>query len=245
MRALCGGKVLWCEPPECSLRHLSFARTFWLAHQPYLRGKAVRCGACELLRGLPRTASQDLEVTSCLAKLLVKDHVHAAWEGLLGAVNTSSLDSLSAKELEELMDKVLKIHSCLGHPSNRLLVKNLQARGADAKTIAAASQLKCDVCKESRIKAPRPPADLDRSDRLWTDLQIDVFHQKIGSRCYHFLLMVDECSGYAVIRMVFDQPLDSCTELTSSFEKLSHWPQSTGHGFRSAFELQWGSSFFR
>ena len=114
MRALCGGKVIWCEP----LRHLSFARTFWLAHQPYLRGKAVPCGAwsfhsneCELLRGLPRTASQDLEVTSC-------QNVHAAWEGLLGAVNTSSLDSLNAKELEELMDKVLQIHSCLGHPSS-------------------------------------------------------------------------------------------------------------------------------
>ena len=91
----------------------------------------------------------------------------------------------------------------------------MQARGADAKTIAAASQLKCDVCKQSRIKAPRPPVDLDRSDRLGTDLQIDVVHQKIGSRCYHFLLTVDECSSYAVIRMVFDQPLDSGSNVTS------------------------------
>ena len=222
VHALCGGKVVWCEPPECSLRHLPFARSFWLAHQPYLHGKAVRCGDWsfhsndgELLRGLPHTIFQDIAVDGLLAKLLMKDAAHAAWEGLVAAVDTSCLASLNAKELEELMDKVLKIHSRLGHPSNRLLVRNLQARGADAKTIAAASLLKCDVCKESCVKAPRPPVDLSRSERLWTDLQIDVFHQKIGERNYHFLLMVDECSGYAVIRLVFDQPVETGGNVTS------------------------------
>ena len=222
VHALCAGKVLWCEPPECSLRHLPFARSFWLAHQNYLNGKAVHCGGWtfhsndgELLRGLPHTRSTDTSFPQVVSKLLVQDSVHVAWDGLLGAVDTSCLEKLDAKELAEIMDKVLKIHGRLGHPSNRLLVKNLQARGADPKLVAAASQLKCDVCKESKIKAPRPPVDLDRADRLWTDLQIDIFHQKIGTRNYHFLLMVDECSGYAVIRLVFDQPLEAGGNVTS------------------------------
>ena len=65
---LCGGKVLWCEPPDCSLRHLSFARSFWLVRQSHMCGKAVHCGGwCfrsdegELLRGLPHAHSSELD----------------------------------------------------------------------------------------------------------------------------------------------------------------------------------------
>ena len=104
----------------------------------------------------------------------------------------------------------------LGHPSNRLLVKNLQARGADMKLLAAASQLKCDACLENRPKMSRPPVDVSRSDRLWTDVQVDLFHMRLGERVYNFILFVDECSGYSVIRLVREHPETKSVNATSA-----------------------------
>ena len=58
---------------------------------------------------------------------------NAAAFSLVGAVDISVLDGLYSKQLGTHMEKAHKLHSRLGHPSNRLLMKNLQARGADSK----------------------------------------------------------------------------------------------------------------
>ncbi|CAE6970949.1 RE1 [Symbiodinium sp. CCMP2592] len=208
-----GGEVLWCQPMASSARFLSSVRVFWHQHQNHADGRLTRCGdqgfrstSTALLQSLPCSGTELTGLTKVLAKTMQQVIRNDAVFALIGAVDMSVLDGISAAELGELMERAHRIHSRLGHPSNRLLVKNLQARHADKKLIAAASQLKCDACLESRIKAPRPPVDLSRSDRLWTDLQMDLFQMKIDDRVYHFLLFVDECSGYAVIRLVFDHP---------------------------------------
>ncbi|CAE7794276.1 RE2 [Symbiodinium sp. CCMP2592] len=218
-----GGEVLWCQPAESSARLLSCVRAFWYQHQQHADGRVMKCGethyrstSTTLLQGLPSVSEAPPDLEKMLAKLMQQVIRYEAVFSFVGAVDMSVLEGISSKELGELMERVHRLHSRLGHPSNRLLVKNLQARHADKRLIAAASQLKCDACLESRIKAPRPPVDLSRSDRLWTDLQMDLFQMKIDDRIYHFLLFVDECSGYAVIRLVFDHSAHKGGNATSA-----------------------------
>ena len=113
------------------------------------------------------------------------------------------------------MDSVRQLHRRFGHPSNRLLIKNLQARGADPKVIAAVSQLRCDECLEGRIKLPSPAVNLERSDRLWACLQVDGFDFKYNDYYHRFVLMVDEASGYAVVREAYSTPEDVGRNLTT------------------------------
>ncbi|CAE7725645.1 RE2 [Symbiodinium sp. CCMP2592] len=218
-----GGEVLWCQPAESSARFLSCARVFWYQHQQHADGRVMKCGethyrstSTTLLQGLPSVSETPPDLEKTVAKIMQQVIRYEAVFSFVGAVDMSVLEGISSKELGELMERVHRLHSRLGHPSNRLLVKNLQARHADKRLIAAASQLKCDACLESRIKAPRPPVDLSRSDRLWTDLQMDLFQMKIDDRIYHFLLFVDECSGYAVIRLVFDHSVNKGGNATSA-----------------------------
>eukprot|EP00439_Symbiodinium_sp_Y106_P074670 s1070_g14.t1 len=75
------------------------------------------------------------------------------------AVDATPLNTLTTQELNKLMEVAHQLHRKFGHPSNRLLIKNLRARNADSKV-------------------------------------------------YHFVLMVGEASGYAVIREAFRLPED-------------------------------------
>ena len=100
------------------------------------------------------------------------------------------------------------MHQCSG-------IKNLVARNADPKVIAAASQLRCDECLEGRIKLPSPAVNLERSDRLWSCLQIDGFDFKYNGNYHHFVLMVDEASGYAVVREAYVTPEEEGRNLTT------------------------------
>eukprot|EP00439_Symbiodinium_sp_Y106_P062002 s3997_g9.t1 len=43
---------------------------------------------------------------------------------------------------------------------------------------------------------------MEKAERLWETLQLDLCHHRIGSQIHHFLLMQDEASGYAVIRRI-------------------------------------------
>ena len=72
------------------------------------------------------------------------------------AVDATPLNTLTTQELNKLMEVAHQLHRKFGHPSNRLLIKNLRARNADSKVIAAVSLLKCDECLEGKIKLPTP-----------------------------------------------------------------------------------------
>ena len=112
------------------------------------------------------------------------------------------------------MRHVHQLHRRFGHPSNRLLVKNLLHRNADEKVVAAASKLECDECLESQIKMPSPAVNLDKCEKLWSCLQVDGFHLRCGDTVMHFLLMVDEASGFAVIREMFSHPEEDHRNMT-------------------------------
>ena len=110
-----------------------------------------------------------------------------------------ALKGVGKAELESLLDTVQKLHRRFGHPPNSLLVKNLRARGASPKLLAVAAEFKCDTCLESQIRTSAPAASLEREDRLWCTVQIDGFHMRFGDQIFHFLLLVDEASGFCIV----------------------------------------------
>ena len=77
------------------------------------------------------------ELGACMSSRL--DEVYWSPVGEVHAVDTSVLQTLTSQELQKLMDSVRQQHRRFGHPSNRLLIKNLVARNADPKVIAAVS----------------------------------------------------------------------------------------------------------
>ena len=115
-------------------------------------------------------------------------------------VDRESLKSMTEQELSHLAQSVLKLHKLCGHPSNRALVKTLAARGADGKTLAVAEKLNCQECLEGQMAKPTAKVALEKEEILWRTLQMDTFMFRYGDQVHHFLLMLDEASGYAVTR---------------------------------------------
>ena len=203
-----GSHVLWTHPESQKLEAFPEVRAFWKSHQDHHGGQAVRCGAmwmrCSsstLAEAVPHSASSSFLPWKALAEKLVESRMYFA-EVMVTETEKQILESMDQKELQEMMDRAHKIHCRLGHPSNRLLIRNLKVRGADPKLVAAASQLTCDQCQDGKRKARRPMVHMEKAERLWETLQLDLCHHRIGSQIHHFLLMQDEASGYAVIRRI-------------------------------------------
>ena len=68
--------------------------------------------------------------------------------------------------------------------------------GSIGDPLRNASQLERDECLEGRIKMPSPAVNLERTDRLWSCLQVDGWDMKFNGQLHHFVLLVDEASGY-------------------------------------------------
>ena len=110
------------------------------------------------------------------------------------------LKALTTQELERLYATVVKLHRLCGHPSNKALVKTLAARGASGTTLAVAEKLHCLECAEGKISTPGPSVSLHKEETLWSTLQIDSFKFRYQDKVHHFLLCLDEASGFAVVQ---------------------------------------------
>ena len=110
------------------------------------------------------------------------------------------LKALTTQELERLYATVVKLHRLCGHPSNRALVKTLAARGASGTTLAVAEKLHCLECAEGKISTPGPSVSLHKEETLWSTLQMDSFTFRYNGKVHHFLLCLDEASGFSVVQ---------------------------------------------
>ncbi|CAE7435674.1 unnamed protein product [Symbiodinium sp. CCMP2592] len=207
-----GGQVAWIIPPESQALSVSEVRRFW---SQYGHGKsALDVGPCKLattssklLNSIDPANQAPLYIWKRMCQSIstaseVEIPFKDAEEAVM-AIDITPLNTLTSQELDKLMQVAHQLHRKFGHPSNRLLIKNLQARNADPKVIAAVSLLKCDECQEGKIKLPAPAVNLERTDKLWSCLQVDGFTMRLSNQVHHFVLMVDEASGYAVIREAF------------------------------------------
>ncbi|CAE7352648.1 RE1, partial [Symbiodinium microadriaticum] len=214
------GKLVWLAPEASQVWTVTEVTKFWKCHGHAAPLKPVDgvtlASNVEEIRDLSTSTSSSglweamIESTKGAATWLMNDE----GEHPIYPVDTSCLETLTTTELEKLYSHVRQLHRRFGHPSNRLLVKNLIHRNADEKVIAAASKLECDECLESQIKMPSPAVNLDKCDKLWSCLQADGFHLRCGTQVYHFLLMVDEASGFAVIREMFSHPEEEHRNMT-------------------------------
>ena len=126
------------------------------------------------------------------------------------------LQGITKTELEAWLDTVQKLHRKFGHPPNSLLLKNLRARGASDKLLAVAAEFKCDVCLENQIRSSTPAVSLRRKDRLWCTLQIDGFYMRFGQDVFHYLLMVDEASGFCVMEEMLRHKGSEMRQMTTA-----------------------------
>ena len=206
-----GGKLIWFLPSTSTAGNVREVQRFW-NHYGKGPANAITEGVfmfsnvlevCDLPSRQPRERmwATLTSATTSSAALMLDDATD-----MVLPVDTSCLETLTTTELDRLMHHVHQLHRRFGHPSNRLLVKNLIHRNADEKVVAAASKLECDECLESQIKMPSPAVNLDKCEKLWSCLQVDGFHLRCGEMVYHFLLMVDEASGFAVVREMFSHP---------------------------------------
>ena len=107
------------------------------------------------------------------------------------------------------------MHRLCGHPGNRALVQALAARGADGITLAIAEKLQCLECQESQLAQAGPRVSLEKETVLWRTLQMDGFEYRHGSQVLHFLLMLDEASGFSVVQLMFQHGLEESENMTS------------------------------
>ncbi|CAK9061435.1 unnamed protein product [Durusdinium trenchii] len=132
----------------------------------------------------------------CFNEFLNQSRVFGALEV---KIDREGLKTLTEKELAHLAETALKLHRLCGHPGSHALVRTLAAKGADGKLLAVAEQLKCMECLEGTMKKPSPKVSLEKEQKLWRTLQIDAFVLKKGDAVHHFLLMLDEASGFSVV----------------------------------------------
>lgn len=165
--------------------------------------------------------------------------------GVFGSVEVKpdyeALKTLTPQELEKLHQSIWKLHKLCGHPSNKALMKTLAARGADGKTLAAAENLRCMDCHESKMTTPGPTVSLNKEETLWNTLQIDSFTYKHGETVHHFLLMLDEASGFSVVQQVMQHGDDQHENLSTSatVETLERsWIQYFGYPARIRLDLE-------
>ena len=216
------GHVVWIVHPESKIWKLSEVTSFWKTNghgqQSLELGRCCLVSDSSSVMNTVSTTSMSTQAPwNRLCSALSPEHalpIFWANSSLAMTVDTTPLNTLTTQELDKLMNSVRKLHRRFGHPSNQLLIKNLKARNADPVVIAAASQLQCDECQEGKIRLPSPAVNLDRTDKLWDCLQVDGFDMRIGSQVHHFVLMVDEASGYAVIREAFRHPEEEGRNLT-------------------------------
>ena len=156
-------------------------------------------------------------------------------------IDRESLKTMTTQELERLALTVLKLHRRCGHPSNRALVKTLAARNADPKMLAIAEQLKCDECQEGQFSKPSVVVSLEKEEKIWNTLQMDIFFFKHGTNVHHFLVMLDEASGFSITAelLIHTTDIHANVDTPSVIEGLEgSWFQYFGHPGRIRCDLE-------
>ena len=102
---------------------------------------------------------------------------------------------------------LLRLHKKLGHPSRQAFVKMLKDRGADKKLVTIASQMHCQDCLEAYVPPSRRVTTLEDATQLWEVIQMDNMEFTVGDNTYHFQMMIDEASNYAVGTFLFKHPV--------------------------------------
>ena len=94
----------------------------------------------------------------------------------------------------------MRIHKNLGHPSKELLCRALRIGGANKVAIRAATELKCDVCSESKPPKSHLPAKLaDTYTEFNQGVGVDLFMlADSDEQVFEFLNIVDLATRFNI-----------------------------------------------
>ena len=193
---------------------------FMSTHPEALQQLGKRCdGSHHHVPCLGTHAKRSAFYTPELCRLAVRGMLHSA--SFVGGTfeemtpDKQILENLTPLELQKVTEAVQKLHRLCGHPNNRALVKLLKARGADDKTLAAASLLKCPECVESTTATPLIKVSMEKEDVLWKTMQMDSFYFRHAGQVHHFLLMLDEASSFGVVKEIKVHPDDQSENIAT------------------------------
>ena len=135
-----------------------------------VKNHKLTCTSSVMSRVLRERPNHELsDAYRCLASIF--SGIHDALEEIDSVFMNNAdeiLQDLDAKEPESLVHVAMQLRRKMGHPGNRLLVRNEKARGADQKLLAVASQLKCEECYEGRFKNLQPALNLEKEEVIWS-----------------------------------------------------------------------------
>ena len=120
-------------------------------------------------------------------------------------------------------------------------MKILAARNADPKMLAIAENLQCDECQEGQFSKPSVAVALEKEEKIWNTLQMDTFYFKHDSNVYHYLVMLDEASGFSITAeiLVHVEEIHANVDTQSVIEALEgSWFQYFGHPQRIRCDLE-------
>ena len=93
------------------------------------------------------------------------------------------------------LQRLMRVHRNLGHPSNRLLAQILKEAKAPISVIELASKLECPICARHVHTSPARPANPYRARELGQIVAMDIsFHTTPNQEKLMILHFIDEAS---------------------------------------------------
>ena len=146
-------------------------------------------------------------------------------------LDRSCLQGLTDQELAKMGQDLMRLHRRLGHPSRQALMRMLQDREASQQLLVIAKNMVCEDCQEARMPSAKRPTAIETANKLWQAVQTDNLMITVGEEVFHFQLMMDEASSFAVVVYLFKHKVTEGRNATSEefLESLqSRWIQYFG-----------------
>ena len=122
----------------------------------------------------------------------------------------------------------MRIHKNLGHPSLQLLCRALRNGGASKVAIRAATELKCDVCSESKPPKSHLPAKLaDTYTEFNQGVGVDLFVlADADEQVFEVLDIVDLATRFNTFFPVPSRRPDDVLSVPDGWDKLGRSHES-------------------
>ena len=139
---------------------------------------------------------------------------------------------------KEAMQRLMRVHKNLGHPSNRLLAQILKEAKAPATVIDLASQLHCPICARHVRTSPARPANPHKARELGQVVAMDFsFHTTPNHEKLMVLHFIDEASRYHTAKIIKEGKCTNYSDLgncqaSELIDTISEWARYMAHPVR-------------
>ena len=139
---------------------------------------------------------------------------------------------------QRTMQRLIRIHKNIGHPSNKLLVQILKEAKAPTSVVELAAQLHCPICARHVLTAPVRPANPHRARELGQVVAMDLsFHSMENNVKLMILHFIDEASRYHTAKIIKEGWCSAYSELGNCqadelIDAIAEWARYMAHPVR-------------